>query len=322
MERVQLSQSALPRLLGFGWRGHCLDFIILVGWKILIRRFTEEGVPIGAVEVGELGRISHNSGKPIIDRYMELGSDGACLEVEDQGDRTRVPITHPHVHVALRSRLPSRDLLAARDSVIENVNRTAPHMKISKFCLRPPSPGEDVDGGEAILLRGHTVPDIDGVSYGHWPELRIGDGGPVNGRVNQHRTGNGHDRLDVALGYTVVMMGADASKEGLLIELEDVFGKGLRSEVRTVVQQVLLWNHSSVSAHQLEGLLGLERFGRAECGLQLDMDIPGGRINENTASLVHLALLGLAFAGEQAASSGADEVIDRDPLSREELILS
>jgi hypothetical protein len=52
------------------------------------------------------------------------------------------------------------------------------------------------------------------------------------------------------------------------------------------------------------------------------MDIPGGRINKNTASLVHLALLGLAFAGEQAASSGADEVIDRDPLSREELILS
>jgi hypothetical protein len=37
MERVQFNQSALPRLLGFGRRrGYVLDFIILVGWKILI----------------------------------------------------------------------------------------------------------------------------------------------------------------------------------------------------------------------------------------------------------------------------------------------
>jgi hypothetical protein len=53
----------------------------------------------------------------------------------------------------------------------------------------------------------------------------------VNGGVNQHRARDSHDGLDVALGNPIVMMGADASKEGLLIELEDVFGKGFRSEV-------------------------------------------------------------------------------------------
>jgi hypothetical protein len=171
MERVQLIEAALPRLLGFGRGGDLLDFIVLVGWKILIGRFAEEGVPIGAVEVGELGWISHDSGKPIIERYMELGSDGACLEVEDQGNRTRVPIAHPHVHVALRSWLPSRDLLASRDSVIENVNRTTPHVEISKLCLRPSGPCEDVDRGETVLLGGHTVPNIDSVSNSHRPEL-------------------------------------------------------------------------------------------------------------------------------------------------------
>jgi hypothetical protein len=104
--------------------------------------------------------------------------------------------------------------------------------------------------------------------------------------------------LDVALGYTVVMMGADASKEGLLIELEDVFGKGLRSEVGSVVEEVLLRNHSGVSTHQLEGLLGLECLRRPECCLQLDMYVAGGGIDEDTASLVHLGLFGLALAGE------------------------
>jgi hypothetical protein len=171
MERVQLSEAALPRLLGFGRRGDLLDLIVLIGRKVLIGGFTEEGVPVGAVEIGEFGRIGHNCSKPIVERYMELRSDGSCLEVEDQGDRARVPITHSHVHVALRARLPSRDLLASRDSVIENVDRTAPHMEISKLCLRPPSPGEDVDRRETVLLGGHTIPNIDGVANGHGPEL-------------------------------------------------------------------------------------------------------------------------------------------------------
>jgi hypothetical protein len=45
--------------------------------------------------------------------------------------------------------------------------------------------------------------------------------------VDQHRTRDGHDRLDVALGDPIVVVRPNASKEGLLIELEDVFGKGL-----------------------------------------------------------------------------------------------
>jgi hypothetical protein len=69
-------------------RGHVLDFVILIGREILIGRFTEEGMPIGAVEVGELGRIGHNSCEPIIEGHMELRSDGPCLEVQHQGDRT------------------------------------------------------------------------------------------------------------------------------------------------------------------------------------------------------------------------------------------
>jgi hypothetical protein len=115
VERVQLIETALPHLLGFGGRRDLLDFIILIGWKVLIGRFTEEGMPVGAIEVGELGWISHDSSKPIIERHMELRSDGSGLKIQHQGDHTRVPIAHPHVHVAFRARLPSRDLLATRD---------------------------------------------------------------------------------------------------------------------------------------------------------------------------------------------------------------
>jgi hypothetical protein len=81
MERVQLIETALPRLLGFGGRRDLLDLIILVGRKILIGGFTEEGVPVGAVEIRELRWIGHNSGEPIIERHMELWSDGSRLEI-------------------------------------------------------------------------------------------------------------------------------------------------------------------------------------------------------------------------------------------------
>jgi hypothetical protein len=172
MERVQFIQTALPRLLGIGGRrGYVLDFIILIGWKILIRRFTEEGMPVRAVEVGELGWIGHNCSKPIIERYMKLWSDGPRLEVQHQRDHTRVPIAHSHVHVVLRARLPARDLLASRESVIEDVNRTAPHVKITELCLQPAHAGEDVDRRLTVLLRGHSVPDVDRMAYGHRPQL-------------------------------------------------------------------------------------------------------------------------------------------------------
>jgi hypothetical protein len=127
--------------------------------------------------------------------------------------------------------------------------------------------------------------------------------------------------LDVALGNPIVMMSADASEERFLIELEDVFGKGLRSEVASVVEEVLLRNHPSVSTHQLEGFFGLKGLRGAESGLQFDMDVARGGIDEDTAALVHLALFGLALAGEQTASSRTNEVIDRDPLTGEQLIL-
>jgi hypothetical protein len=65
----------------------------------------------------------------------------------------------------------------------------------------------------------------------------------------------------------------------------------------------------------------VEHFGGAESGLQLNMDIPQGQIDKDTAALVHLGLSCLAFAAEQSASSRTDEVIDRDTLPREQLIL-
>jgi hypothetical protein len=140
--------------------------------------------------------------------------------------------------------------------------------------------------------------------------------------VNQHRSSDRHDGLNVAFGDSIVMMGADSSKESLLVELEKVFGKRLRCEVGSVVKKVLLGDHSGVSTHQFEGFFGLKGLRGAEGCLQFDVNVAGSRIDKDAAAFVHLAFFCLAFAGEQSASSGTNEVIDRDALSWKELILS
>jgi hypothetical protein len=51
------------------------------------------------------------------------------------------------------------------------------------------------------------------------------------------------------------------------------------------------------------------------------VDIPRGRIDEDAAAFVHLVLLGFASPAEQSASSGTNEVVNRDPLHWKQLIL-
>jgi hypothetical protein len=80
-------------------------------------------------------------------------------------------------------------------------------MQITELGLRPAGPREDVNGGETVLRGGHTVPNVDSVADSHWPQLRIGDGWPVDGRMDHHCLSNSHDGLNVALGNTVVMTG-------------------------------------------------------------------------------------------------------------------
>jgi hypothetical protein len=108
--------------------------------------------PFGAVEVRELQRIGHDRSEQIIEGHMELRSDVAGLKIEDQRDRTGVPITDANIDTALRAGLPSRDLLASRDSVIEDVEKTAPHMDVPKLGLFPAGSGEDIHWGEPIDL--------------------------------------------------------------------------------------------------------------------------------------------------------------------------
>jgi hypothetical protein len=107
-----------------------------------------------------------------------------------------------------------------------------------------------------------------------------------------------------------------------LSELLEILRESLRREGVSIVEEVLLWNHSDVSSCKLEQFLGFKGLVGHQVGLELDVDVAGGVINEDTAPFVHLAFFCLAFATEETASGRADEVIHRDAPPRKELVVS
>jgi hypothetical protein len=140
--------------------------------------------------------------------------------------------------------------------------------------------------------------------------------------MDHHRSSHGHDGLDRAFSDPIVMMGTDSRVPNCLTKLLKVGGESLRCEGRAVIEKIGLGDHTDVSSGKLEQFLGLECLVGGQIGLELDVDVAGGMINEDTASRVHLALFCFALATEQSAFGRADEVIHGDALPRKELILS
>jgi hypothetical protein len=118
------------------------------------------------------------------------------------------------------------------------------------------------------------------------------------------------------------MMGADSSELGCLFELGEMISEGLGCEGRTVVEEVLLRHHTDVSGAQFEPFLGCEGLMGGEMSLKLDLDIARGGVDEDAATGVHVLGFCLAAATEESARCRTDEVVNRDALAWEDLILS
>ena len=120
---------------------------------------------------------------------------------------------------------------------------------------------------------------------------------------------------------TVVMMGPNASKTCDLSELREVLEIVGRGEGQTVVALVGLRNDSDVPTHILEGHLGLNGLMRIEVSLEFDVYVVSSVVDEDTATTVHLMILGLSPRGEESTLDAADEMINRDFLSRNQIVL-
>jgi hypothetical protein len=127
--------------------------------------------------------------------------------------------------------LPAWNLLAICDGFIKDVDGASKNMHVVERIDGVSEPTEDVRRREAGVGIRNMVVQKDGMLHSHRPKLRISHIGPVNGSVQHHGPGNGHNSLDRALSVSILVMGTDAGKshdlaEGSQMCLETLGGKG------------------------------------------------------------------------------------------------
>jgi hypothetical protein len=153
-----------------------------------------------------------------------------------------------------------------------------------------------------------------GMVDGQRPKRGVCDCWPMNGSM-EHCSSDSHYRSNILLRNAVVVMCTNAGKPHDLCKRCEVASKLSGREDLGIVCQVLLWYDSILTTGKFELLFRFECLVRVEVDLEFDMDETGGVVHEDATSRVHLVGFGLPSGGKKSSSRAADEVIDGDSMS-------
>lgn len=189
-----------------------------------------------------------------------------------------------------------------------------------KLALGPTTSSEDVVGRETSFGRRHFVPEEHSMLDGHGPERGVSHFRPMNGRMEHHCARYLHDGADGSLGDAIVVMGAWPGVADRLSERLEVTEIISRCERAAVIRQEGLRDNAMIAAHQLEGFLALDCLVGVQVSLKLNVNVPGGMIDEDTPACILIVVFLFAFRGEETTLGGADEVIDGRSLTGQKVI--
>ena len=103
--------------------------------------------------------------------------------------------------------------------LVEDIGRAPEDMEVMKLVKRPSAPGEDIMRGEAGVGIRNMVKQEHCMLNGHGPQSWVSSVGPVDGGMEHHGAGNGHDGADSTLSPGIVVMGSNAGKPDDLVKL-------------------------------------------------------------------------------------------------------
>jgi hypothetical protein len=138
--------------------------------------------------------------------------------------------------------------------------------------------------------------------------------------VEHHGPGDGHDGLDGTLSRSIVMMCTDSSKALNLSKLLQMLSESRRSKAAAVIRQVSLRDHAIVATHSFETAFAFECCVRVEVHLKFNMHKAGGMIDKDGATNKTFIIFLFTASVEQTPVSRRDKVINRNALSREQVV--
>ena len=143
----------------------------------------------------------------------------------------------------------------------------------------------------------------------HGPEGWVSSVRPVDGSMQHHSPGYGHDSADGSLSFSVVVVGTNSSKLADLTELAKFFSVLLAGEGGTIVREVGLGYNSFTGTVVFKSLLGFEGLMGSQQSLEVDKDIVGGGVHKDASSFVPRLDWATAFGLKGASQGTADKVI-------------
>ena len=117
---------------------------------------------------------------------------------------------------ATTPRFPFGEFVTVLEFCFKDVDRAAPDTSRLQRVAVMLDAGEELGWGHAAVDGFCVVPEVDSVVDGERPE-RVVDGiWPVQGSMQQHGASPKEDGLDSALGFPILVVGADAAEVELL----------------------------------------------------------------------------------------------------------
>jgi hypothetical protein len=159
---------------------HRRDIIIIIK-RMMVSVGTKHLSPFGCIEVRKLVWGRGNSGKPVIKYNVPLRSDGASFRIQHKGNSVGMGWGETKVDHSGGPGLPSVDLLAISQLLLEDIGGTAKDMKVVKISEGPPGSAPNIMGAESCFRIGKVIPEPDCMGNCHWPEGGIRHRGPVDG---------------------------------------------------------------------------------------------------------------------------------------------
>ena len=227
-----------------------------------------------------------------------------------------------HVNCMFGQGFPARQLFAISNVFVQNIDRTTPHMEIMEFALFPLSASEEIGRANASFGAWHVIEEIHSMLHSHQPKGRIRHIRPMNGSMQHHCSGHGHDGLN-GVFCSAIVMGTGSHEVNDLGKVSEFGSKAHQGEGRTIIGQVSLWYNAVVPTHQLEIVFRIDGFMGVQIHLKLHMKETGSMVHKQKKPPKYISESAalLPMRGEEASFGAADEVVNGNVLARNKIVL-
>jgi hypothetical protein len=205
---------------------------------------------------------------------------------------------------------------------VENLYWTTKCIKASEMIVAEKE-GTCVEllGGKVSVRTRQMVPQLSCMFQSERPQFQIGLFGPMEQHMKEHSACRRGYCLNRAFGYSILMVGTNASELQFLAFVVTVGLECLCSK-DAIFHMISLDRNTAIESEMLIFLLANDSLAITGRDLIVDENMPGDMIDKDRTAGQFVALLLFAICVRQVARDGRDILIEGDTVTRIEIVMN